>query len=112
MGILPYADRVLVSGAGPVGLTIALGLARRGIPVVVVEQEPALTIDPRAGTFHPPTLEMLEPYGIAQQMVAAGIPVRTWQIRDRRSSAVAEFDLGLLADLTPYPYRCTSNSSS
>jgi 3-(3-hydroxy-phenyl)propionate hydroxylase len=105
MGILPYADRVLVSGAGPVGLTIALGLARRGIPVVVVEQEPALTIDPRAGTFHPPTLEMLEPYGIAQQMVAAGIPVRTWQIRDRRSSAVAEFDLGLLADLTPYPYR-------
>jgi 3-(3-hydroxy-phenyl)propionate hydroxylase len=100
-----YADRVLVVGAGPVGLTVALGLVRRGISVIVIEQEPALTIDPRAGTFHPPTLEMLEPYGITAKMVAAGIPVRTWQIRDRRSSAVAEFDLGVLADLTPYPYR-------
>lgn len=100
-----HADRVLVVGAGPVGLTIALGLARRGIPVIAIEQEATLTIDPRAGTFHPPTLEMLEPYGVTEKMVAAGIPVRTWQIRDRRSSAVAEFDLGVLADLTPYPYR-------
>lgn len=99
------ADRVLVVGAGPVGLTIALGLVRRGIPVIVIEQEPALTIDPRAGTFHPPTLEMLEPYGVTEKMLAAGIPVRSWQIRDRRSSAVAEFDLGLLTDLTPYPFR-------
>ncbi len=101
----PHADRAIVVGAGPVGLTIALGLVRRGIPVLVVEQEPALTIDPRAGTFHPPTLEMLAPFGITGQMVAAGIPVRTWQIRDRRSGAVAEFDLGVLRDLTPYPYR-------
>lgn len=99
------ADRVVVVGAGPVGLTVALGLARRGIPTLVVEQEPALTLDPRAGTFHPPTVEMLDAYGIGAHMVAAGIPVRTWQIRDRRSDAVAEFDLGALADLTPYPYR-------
>ena len=103
--MIAHADRVLVVGAGPVGLTIALGLVRRGIPVIVIEQEPALTIDPRAGTFHPPTLEMLEAYGVTEKMVAAGIPVRSWQIRDRRSSAVAEFDLGILADLTPYPYR-------
>jgi 3-(3-hydroxy-phenyl)propionate hydroxylase len=31
--------------------------------------------------------------------------VRRWQIRSRRGGLVAEFDLGLLADITPYPYR-------
>jgi 3-(3-hydroxy-phenyl)propionate hydroxylase len=103
--VISPRDRVLVVGAGPVGLTIALGLVRRGIPVLVIEQEPALTMDPRAGTFHPPTLEMLEAFGLTEKMVADGIAVRSWQIRDRQSSAVAEFDLSVLADLTPYPYR-------
>ena len=35
--------RVIIAGAGPVGLMTALGLATQGIPVLVVEQEPALT---------------------------------------------------------------------
>jgi 3-(3-hydroxy-phenyl)propionate hydroxylase len=34
-----------------------------------------------------------------------GLQVRRWQIRSRRDGLVAEFDLGLLADITPYPYR-------
>jgi 3-(3-hydroxy-phenyl)propionate hydroxylase len=96
---------VIVVGAGPVGLMTALGLAAQGIPVLVVEQEPALTIDLRAGSYHPPTLEMMAPYGITDRMHETGIRVPIWQIRDRRSNAIAEFDLGLLSDVTPYPYR-------
>jgi 3-(3-hydroxy-phenyl)propionate hydroxylase len=38
-------------------------------------------------------------------MHAHGLQVRRWQIRSRRGGLVAEFDLGLLADVTPYPYR-------
>ena len=38
-------------------------------------------------------------------MHQTGIPVPIWQIRDRRSQTVAEFDLRLLSDITPYPYR-------
>jgi 3-(3-hydroxy-phenyl)propionate hydroxylase len=34
-----------------------------------------------------------------------GLKVRRWQIRSRRDGLVAEFDLDLLADVTPYPYR-------
>jgi 3-(3-hydroxy-phenyl)propionate hydroxylase len=38
-------------------------------------------------------------------MHETGYTVRHWQIRERRGDLVAQFDLGLLADVTPYPYR-------
>jgi len=102
---MPPALPVVVAGAGPTGLMCALALARRGVPVVVCEAEPSLTHDLRAGSFHPPTQEMMAPYGITGRMHEQGLQVRRWQIRSRRGGRVAEFDLGLLADVTPYPYR-------
>ncbi|MCF8476046.1 MAG: FAD-dependent monooxygenase [Pseudolabrys sp.] len=83
----------------------ALSLRRQGIPVVLFEAEPGLTHDLRAGSFHPPTQEMMAPYGITERMHEAGLKVHHWQIRNRPGDLVAEFDLGLLQDVTPYPYR-------
>ncbi len=83
----------------------ALALGKQGIPVVVCEAAQGLALDLRAGTFHPPTLEMMAPYGITARMHEQGISVRHWQIRDRAGEMVAQFDLGLLAGETPYPYR-------
>ena len=100
------ARRVIVAGGGPVGLLTALGLAREGVPVLLLEQEPGLTVDLRAGSYHPPTLEAMAPYGITDRMHERGIPVRYWSIRDRvNPDWVALWDLDLIADLTPYPYR-------
>jgi len=96
---------VVVAGAGPTGLMCALALGRQGIPVIVLEIEPALTHDLRAGTFHPPTLELMAPYGITARMQETGLRVRHWQIRDLSGEFVAQFDLDLIADVTPYPYR-------
>ena len=96
---------IVVAGAGPTGLMCALALGKQGIPVVLCEAEPSLTHDLRAGSYHPPTQEMMAKYGITQRMHERGIQVRRWQIRDRRSELIAEFDLGLLSDITPYPYR-------
>src|SRR5215472_16521279 len=96
---------VVIAGAGPTGLMCALALGRRGVPVIVLEAESALAHDLRAGTFHPPTLEMMAPYGITARMLETGLPVRHWQVRDKRGELVAQFDLGLLGDRTPYPYR-------
>jgi 3-(3-hydroxy-phenyl)propionate hydroxylase len=96
---------VVIAGAGPTGLMCALALAREGVPVVVCEAEPSLPHDLRAGTFHPPTQEMMAPYGITARMHEHGLQVRRWQIRSRQGGQVAEFDLGLLADVTSYPYR-------
>jgi 3-(3-hydroxy-phenyl)propionate hydroxylase len=96
---------VVVAGAGPTGLLGALALGRQGIPVIVLEGEPTLAHDLRAGTFHPPTLELMAPYGITARMHETGLQVRQWQIRDLRGEFVAQFDLGRIADVTPYPYR-------
>ncbi len=101
----PESLPVVVAGAGPTGLMCALALGKQGIPVIVCEAEPGLTHDLRAGSFHPPTQEMMAPYGITARMHETGLQVRHWQIRERRGELVAQFDLGLLADLTPYPYR-------
>lgn len=102
----PDGARVIVAGGGPVGLMTALGLAHAGVPVLLIEQEPALTVDLRAGSYHPPTLEAMAPYGITARMQERGIRVPHWQIRDRKNPAwIANWDLGLIADLTPYPYR-------
>jgi 3-(3-hydroxy-phenyl)propionate hydroxylase len=99
------AERVLIAGAGPVGLTAALALARRGIPVTVLEAGDKIFDDPRAGTIHPPTLELFAESGVTDAMLARGYIVRNYQYRDRRTGLVADFDLGALADDTPHPYR-------
>ncbi len=96
---------VVVAGAGPTGLMCALALGRQGIPVILLEGEPTLAHDLRAGTFHPPTLELMAPYGITARMHETGLKVQYWQIRDLRGEFVAQFDLGRIADVTPYPYR-------
>jgi 3-(3-hydroxy-phenyl)propionate hydroxylase len=97
--------QVIVVGAGPVGLLAALVLAKKDIPVLVLEAEPGLTIDLRAGTYHPPSLEMMAPYGITDEMLKTAIKVSRWQIRDRSDGVIAEWDVSLINDLTPYPYR-------
>ncbi len=98
-------DPVIIVGAGPVGLLCALELARRQVPVTVLETEPSTTLDLRACTFHPPTLEMLQPEGVADAMLEVGIKVRHWQARDREYGLIAQWDLDLLKNDTPYPFR-------
>jgi 3-(3-hydroxy-phenyl)propionate hydroxylase len=96
---------VLVVGAGPTGLTLAAALVRQGFEVTLIEQEPAPTTEWRASTFHPPTLEMLEELGVVDEMISRGLVADRYQIRDRRDGLIAEFDLGLLAGDTKYPFR-------
>lgn len=96
---------VIIVGAGPVGLVSALCLAEAGIPVTVIEAHGDVPRDLRASTFHPPTLDMLDRFGISDELVARGLICPTWQFRDRTQGVVAEFDLALLKDETRHPYR-------
>ncbi len=98
-------DRVLIAGAGPVGFTVALNLARRGIPFTLLEGGDKIFDDPRAGTIHPPTLEMFATIGVTDTMIARGIVVGNYHYRDRKNGVVADFDLGVLANDTPFPFR-------
>lgn len=96
---------VAIAGGGPVALTLALLLARRGISVRVFEQAPELSRDLRASTFHPPTLDMLDEIGLGEALVAEGLVCPHWQIRLHPSGERAVFDLSVLAGDTAHPYR-------
>lgn len=98
---------IVIAGAGPVGSVIALYLAQRNIPVLLLEKENELPVDLRASTFHPPTLEMIADlgHGIIEEMLEKGLQADRYQYRDRRSNEVASFDMGLIADSTRYPFR-------
>ncbi len=98
-------DRVLIAGAGPVGLVAAVSLLEQGIPVTVLEASFDLAVDLRASTFHPPTLDYLHRLGLAGVLLQRGIKCRHWQFRDRAEGEIATFDLGLLAEETEHPYR-------
>ena len=50
-------DGVVVAGAGPVGLVIALKLARAGVRVLVVDAAPRIIEEPRAVVYHSPVVE-------------------------------------------------------
>jgi 3-(3-hydroxy-phenyl)propionate hydroxylase len=97
-------DTVLIAGAGPVGLVAATLLARAGVPVTVLEAGPALSLESRASTFHPSTLDMLEEIGATAPLIAQGLKAPVLQYRTR-DELLAAFDFSLIADATAHPYR-------
>jgi len=104
-------DRVLIAGAGPVGLVAAANLVRQGIPVTVFEAGADLSEESRASTFHPPTLDMLDGLGAAQSLIAQGLRAPNFQYRSKQHGILAQFDFGVLADTTAYPYRIQCEQS-
>ena len=105
------SPHVVIVGAGPVGLTAALLLGHKSIKVTVFEAGDDISHELRASTFHPPTLDMMAPFGITAQMLAAGLTCPTWQIRMHPSGDRAVFDLSVLRADTDYPYRLQCEQS-
>lgn len=98
-------NRIIIIGAGPVGLVAARLLTGAGLAVTLVEAATELPRDLRASTFHPPTLDMLERFGVVDSMIAQGLICPTWQFRDRTDGAVATFEMARISDRTNHPYR-------
>lgn len=72
----PRRRPVVVAGAGPVGLTLAVDLATRGVPVVVLDDADRIGEGSRAICFAKRTLEIFGRLGVAERLVARGV---TWQ---------------------------------
>jgi len=96
---------VIVVGGGPVGTTTALKLAQRGMTVALFEKREFNTLDHRASTFHPPTLEMLEELGLTAPLLEEGIVARSYQFRDASLGKIVDLDFSVLDGDTTHPYR-------
>ena len=67
-----YETTVLIAGAGPTGLTLALDLARRGIRMRLIEASSTPFEGSRGKGLQPRTLEIFEDLGVIQPILAAG----------------------------------------
>jgi 2-polyprenyl-6-methoxyphenol hydroxylase-like FAD-dependent oxidoreductase len=92
---------VLVVSAGPVGLTAAAELRRRGVTVRCVDAAVHHNVSTKALGLQARTLELFERLGVLEAAVAHGLPVRRFNILSEEHP-IAEFDLGNLD--TPFPY--------
>ena len=103
-----YPDRIIIIGAGPVGLCLSLALAQADMKVCLIEalgDDNFLEQVPRAGTNHPATLELLERIDLYDKLEPRGIIAPLVHYWDRRENRlIAEFDHGVLKDDTRFPY--------
>ncbi len=99
--VLPVA----IVGAGPIGLTTALGLAYYGIPCVVYEDDTTLSSDTKAGTLLSRTLEIFRRYGVADAVLAKALRVdEIGEIDKRTQKSTFPVLLDALSAETRYPF--------
>ena len=85
---LPSSTEILIVGAGPSGLALASELARCSIPFVLIDRQPAGANTSRACVVHARTLEVLEPLGIVPELLARGVEVPIFRVRDRSRALI------------------------
>ncbi|WP_432477127.1 FAD-dependent monooxygenase [Nocardioides sp. GXQ0305] len=99
------SDRVLVVGAGPVGLVAACELVRRGVDVRVIDKLAEPTTESRALLVHARSLEMLDLMGVAERLLETGVLThRMTMYAEGHELAVVGFD----QVPSPYPYSLTT----
>ncbi|CAN5340465.1 FAD-dependent monooxygenase [soil metagenome] len=94
-------DRVLVVGAGPTGLTLAIELMRHGIVCRVIDKLESPSDKSKALAIHARSLEMFENIGLAEKLIASGNIVGGFSMHTGKTRlahvSTAEID-------SPYPF--------
>ncbi|APV51288.1 FAD-dependent oxidoreductase [Betaproteobacteria bacterium GR16-43] len=95
---------VLVAGAGPTGLMLALWLARKGVDVRIIDKTAEAGTTSRALVVHARTLEFFQQLGLADEAIARGrkfAGMRLWAHGEERGHVVLG-DIG--EGLSPFPF--------
>jgi 2-polyprenyl-6-methoxyphenol hydroxylase-like FAD-dependent oxidoreductase len=108
--MFPTNIDVLIAGAGPAGLTLASDLARRNISHLIVDGQAAGANTSRACVVHARTLEVLEPLEIVPQLLARGIQVPIFRVRDR-DHALLTVDFRNLPSRYAYTLMCAQSET-
>ncbi|CAG0959570.1 3-(3-hydroxy-phenyl)propionate hydroxylase [Burkholderiales bacterium] len=69
----PAIRPVIVVGAGPIGLALAIDLGMRGVPVVVLDDDDTVSVGSRAICYAKRSLEILDRLGCADAICARGV---------------------------------------
>ncbi len=88
----PARKPVIIVGAGPIGLTVAIDLALKGIPVVILDEAEGIGVGSRAICFSRRTLEILSRLGCGDQMLEKGVQWNTGRVF-RKDRQIYEFNL-------------------
>jgi 2-polyprenyl-6-methoxyphenol hydroxylase-like FAD-dependent oxidoreductase len=99
--VLPRTTDVLIVGAGPTGLTLAIALQRAGVDHVSIDTLAAGQNTSRAAVIHAHTLEMLDELGVSTRLADEGLRLTTFTIRDRDRTLV-QLGFGNLPTAHPY----------
>jgi 2-polyprenyl-6-methoxyphenol hydroxylase-like FAD-dependent oxidoreductase len=70
----PMDAEVLIVGAGPVGLTLAIDLGRRGVRSILIERKAAPEFLPKMERCNARTMEIYRRMGLAEKIRGAGFP--------------------------------------
>lgn len=101
----PDIHEVVIIGAGPVGLALALGLARQGRDVLVLEKNESTAQHSRAPAIWPGTQEILADLGIIDTFLEEGIIMDRLEMRDAdHDSTLLTLPLQELESMTAYPH--------
>jgi 2-polyprenyl-6-methoxyphenol hydroxylase-like FAD-dependent oxidoreductase len=95
---------VLIVGGGPVGLSLALGLARHGVRSTLFEAKSEIDPHSRALGILPRTLEIFRTWGIYERFISEGVlrsKVEFWVVG--QTKPVAKVDFGVFARLSAVP---------
>lgn len=95
--------KVLIVGAGPTGLTLALWLTKAGIPIRIIDKTERPGSTSRAMVLHARNLEFYHQLGIDQLAVAGGFEMKTinlW-IRGKRAARLPIGDFGMHSRVGP-----------
>lgn len=95
---------VLIAGAGPTGLVLALWLVRQGVKVRIVDRSEGPGTSSRAMAVQARTLELYRQLGLADEIVAGGLrnPAINLWVKGERRARLSFRDAG--RELTPFPF--------
>lgn len=86
---------ILIAGGGPVGLTAAIELHRRGFAPRIIDPDLAVSPQSRALAINPRTLDLLEPSGVTEALLAAGHRINGAILR-YGTTPLAKLNIGLV----------------
>jgi 2-polyprenyl-6-methoxyphenol hydroxylase-like FAD-dependent oxidoreductase len=97
-------DTVLIVGAGPTGLVLALWLTRQGVKVRIIDKTAGPGTTSRAMAVQARTLELYRQLDLADAVIAAGhqLPAISLWVAGKKRAALAFHDVG--RHLTPYSF--------